>query len=1451
VLAAGALDPTFDTDGLVFQDLGLGKDEEIMATATQADGKILVGGLLKNPGGAARDFLVARFNTNGSLDTTFATGGYFTANLSGGIFDDQVNDLVVMPDGSILAVGSASLVTGPGPASFQGFAMVKLTSAGVLDTTFDGDGIRIAILQNALAQNIHSSGNSVALQSDGRIVVGGTAETPTAATNRDFAVARFNSDGSFDTTFDGDGYAITDFALREDGLNDIAIQSDGMIVAAGYTNTATKSDNYGLVRYTTSGAIDTTFGVLGRVSTDFLNPLVVSPVAQDQISSVLVQSDGKIVAAGFTLLSSSGLRDFSIARYNANGTIDTTFNPAGNPLGGAATAGTQLVNFLAQDMAESLALQSDGKYLLAGLVGSSLSGNSNSFGLARLTTAGVLDTTFDTDGKVQTSFSPSHFTNIGSSRLMDMKMQPDGKILAVGYVEPIPGNRNIAMARYESGLMVADAGGPYAISEPGGSVVLNGTQSGGVGAVTFTWDLDSDSVFGETGAGAVRGDETGATPTFTVSGVDGPGDVFTVTLRVTDSASTVSTDTALVQIVNVAPTLVISGASSVNEGAVYTLNLSSTDPGPDTITNWTINWGDVVQVVAGNPSSVTHTYADGPNSYTISATATDEDGTFAAGSTVAVSVDNVDPTLTISGTASVDEGDVYTLNLSLSDPGTDTITSWTINWGDGSEVVSGNPSSVTHTYADGDNNYTISATATDEDGTYSSNTVAVSVENVAPTLTISGASNVDEGDVYTLNLSSSDPGTDTITSWTINWGDGSEVVSGNPSSVTHTYADGDNNYTISATATDEDGTFAAGNTVAVMVDNVAPSLTISGAASVNEGSVYTLNLSSSDPGTDTITSWTINWGDGSEVVSGNPSNVTHTYADGDNNYTITATATDEDGTFAAGNSVAVSVSNVAPTLTISGAADVDEGAVYTLNLSSSDPGADTITSWTINWGDGSEVVSGNPSSVTHTYADGDNNYNISATATDEDGTYAAIAAVAVLVHNVAPSLTLSGAASIDEGSVYTLNLSSSDPGTDTITSWTINWGDGTEIVSGNPSSVTHTYADGGNPNTLYTISATATDEDGTFAAGNTVNVTVNNVAPTANAGGPYFTFEDTPITLDGSGSDPAGAADPLSFQWDLDGDNIFGETGAGATRGDEVGANPTFDPNGLGTTNWTVKLVTSDGDGGTSSVATATVQVLGAGSVLIDGVLHIVGTNGCDIAIISQCNDQIIVIATFNQNNPMFFDADDVTEINVRVRNSSDIVITSSSVDEQMTIDGGSGNDLLKGGSGSNLILGGTGSDALHGGAADDVLLGGDGNDDLFGNGGNDALVGGNGCDILNGGTGRDLLIGSQDEDRLVGGNDEDILIGGYSAHDNNLAALDAVMAVWTSAASFNDRVATLTGSGGLLEANVTVFDDNDDDTIIGGAGRDLIFGDTSAIGDGAMDSIALQSMLDVLVAVN
>ena len=647
-------------------------------------------------------------------------------------------------------------------------------------------------------------------------------------------------------------------------------------------------------------------------------------------------------------------------------------------------------------------------------------------------------------------------------------------------------------------------------------------------------------------------------------------------------------DAVSVTVNNVDPTLTLSGNSSVNEGSTYTLNLGSSDPasGGETISQWVVTWGDgsSAQTVTGNPSSLTHVFADGsatPGAHTISATATDEDGTYDSNTKV-VTVNNVAPTLTLSGNSSVNEGSTYTLNLGSSDAGTDTIASWVITWGDGSDAqtLTGNPSSVTHVFADGTATRTISATATDEDGTYDSNTKVVAVNNVAPTLTLSGDSSVNEGSTYTLNLSSADVGPDTISQWVITWGDAlvAQTLTGNPSSVTHVFADGTATRTITATATDEDGTHSS-NTKLVAVNNVAPTLTISGSTDVNEGSTYTLNLTSTDPGTETILKWAITWGDGSAVqtVTGNPSGVTHVFADGVATRTISATATDEDGTYSS-NAKTIVVNNVSPTVSISGPAEVNEGATYTLNLAVNEPGTDTISKWVISWGDGTafQTFTGNPSSVTHVFADGDAMRIIHAMAADEDGTYLANMNVLV-VHNVAPTLTLSGSSTVNEGSTYTLGLGVSDPGTEVFSRWVINWGDGSaaQTVTGTPSSVTHVFTDGA---ATRTISATATDDDGTFSSNSKV-VTVNNVAPTLTISGLSEINEGATYTLSLASSDPASAYDTVAH-WVINwGDGSDAQTVTGtATSVTHVFADGAATPGGR-----TITATATDEDGTFSS----------------------------------------------------------------------------------------------------------------------------------------------------------------------------------------------------------------------------------------------------------------------------
>src|SRR5262249_36642001 len=158
-------------------------------------------------------------------------------------------------------------------------------------------------------------------------------------------------------------------------------------------------------------------------------------------------------------------------------------------------------------------------------------------------------------------------------------------------------------------------------------------------------------------------------------------------LTVTDNSGATASASFTVTVGNVPPTLTLAGAGAVAEGAAYTLQLAASDPGQDTIDHWTVHWGDgAVQTVAGNPPPVPHAYADGPNSYTLSATATDADGTWAAGNTVGVSVTNVAPVLPLEGAAHVDEGSPYVLTLgAVTDPGQDTVSRYTVHWGDGQD----------------------------------------------------------------------------------------------------------------------------------------------------------------------------------------------------------------------------------------------------------------------------------------------------------------------------------------------------------------------------------------------------------------------------------------------------------------------------------------------------------------------------------------------------------------------------------------------------------------------------------------------------------------------------------------------------------------------------------------------------------------------------------------------
>jgi uncharacterized delta-60 repeat protein len=380
-MAGPFLDSTFDFDGIVTTDF-FGDYDRGYSVTVQSDGKILVAGETKN--GANYYFGLVRYNIDGSLDSTFDTDGkVVNTDLFYGY------SATVQSDGKILVSGNAS----------GDFGLVRYNTDGSLDTTFNGGGI---VNTNFLGGD--DQGYSIVVQNDGKILIAGTAYN-NGGSNRDFALARYNTDGSLDTTFDGDGKVNTNFFSDDDNGYSVTVQSDGKILVAGNTVGSGANQDFGLVRYNTDGSLDTTFNGDGIVNTDFLG-------GSDNGYSVTIQSDGKILVAG------NADSDFGLVRYNINGSLDTTFD-------GDGIVTTDFFGFT--DSGRSITVQNDGKILVAGLITNSINFDFD-FGLARYNADGSLDTTFGTSGKYNLDVVPGNHDTAYS-----ISIQSDSKIVLAGF----------------------------------------------------------------------------------------------------------------------------------------------------------------------------------------------------------------------------------------------------------------------------------------------------------------------------------------------------------------------------------------------------------------------------------------------------------------------------------------------------------------------------------------------------------------------------------------------------------------------------------------------------------------------------------------------------------------------------------------------------------------------------------------------------------------------------------------------------------------------------------------------------------------------------------------------------------------------------------------------------------------------------------------------------------
>jgi uncharacterized delta-60 repeat protein len=319
----GTLDSAFGEGGFV----GIGSDFRIAtAVAVQADGRIVVAGAV------GPDFGLARLNRDGSLDLTFGKAGVVTTDF------DSRNDaawaLALQPDGKMVIAGSA------GRGHSEQFGLARYNPDGGLDPAFGDKGKVTVDFSASLSQAL-----ALALQPDGKIIAAGMAVGD--ATHNDFALVRLQADGHLDSTFGTGGLVTTDFAGGFDGATAVIIQPDGKIVAVGEADF-----KFALARYDANGQLDQAFGG-GKVVTDFFG-------VSSSAGAAALQSDGKIIVAGGArrIDQNPTTDDFAVARYRADGTLDSTFGQGGK----------MTIDFLGDsDGAGSIAIQKDGKVIIGGL----------------------------------------------------------------------------------------------------------------------------------------------------------------------------------------------------------------------------------------------------------------------------------------------------------------------------------------------------------------------------------------------------------------------------------------------------------------------------------------------------------------------------------------------------------------------------------------------------------------------------------------------------------------------------------------------------------------------------------------------------------------------------------------------------------------------------------------------------------------------------------------------------------------------------------------------------------------------------------------------------------------------------------------------------------------------------------------------------------------------------
>ena len=737
---------------------------------------------------------------------------------------------------------------------------------------------------------------------------------------------------------------------------------------------------------------------------------------------------------------------------------------------------------------------------------------------------------------------------------------------------------------------------------------------------------------------------------------------------------------------------------------------------------------------------------------------TDDDGGPANVSTAGIVVNNVIPVAAITGEpiTSVGEGSTITLGSTATDPGTaDVLTySWSVEK-DGSlfELPSAlNTAGSTFGFVPTDEGaYVVSLVVSDGTDIVTTSTDVLTVDNVAPTGTISGPTTANEGAAVTLTANATDAGVNDVLTyaWSVVDADGNPVtldsnVATDGTSFSYTPP---NNGTYAISCDVADGTSITTLTQTVTVANVAPAVSLTGVTATGaEGTAITVGSTATDVAADTLTYGWIVYRNGDlytldNTVDTDGTSLTFTPSD-DGSYVVRLSVTDGDTGITTKNSSAIAVANVAPVVVLDTSADPTEGEDVTVSSTVTDAGSDDqdagfTYAWTAKRGN-TTVATGTDADFTFTPSV-HGSYAVTSIVTDKDG-LATTTHSTVNVANVAPSnVAIEGSLDeLTEGDDVSIGLSADDVSGDTLVyTWSVMDGDNV-FASGVGTNVAFTAERGD-----YQLVVTATDTAHESAT-DTFDFTVANLAPTADLTAPANTV------LTGAAANlllniadvPANQA--LNVSWDF-GD---GTTAAASYTGTQaLSRKHTYTTHGVYTVTATIT------DGVDNTVVTSTVSVGEATMVAdpMDSTKTALVVNGTPAA------DTINVIPTKGGRYGV-------------------------------TVNGYSlGNTFAP--TGHIYVYGNGGSNTISvDGNANAVVYAGVGASTVTTGSGNDIIVGSAGIDRLNGGAGRDVIIGAAGADIIHGGDGEDLIIAGSTSKMNDNATNNALLTQWTANTTIGTR---------------------------------------------------------------